>query len=293
MQKKILLIAIVVGIIIGTIASFGWNAYRLQQVADTSNSKLVEAVTLEIFSNPVYIIAPGKYEPEQVQNRFTLEEGTTIRTGDTGRAQIVYPNGTVTRLDQQSDVTVVQSETAPTKIRVKVNNGHIWSRVAKLSVDEYYETESGKVVTKVHGTSFGHYVIDDTTDKIVTTRGEVVGSCLNKEQEQVITRDNKVVFDCNKSDLSAEPISENDMNDEWFQFNVEEDAYLNDRFGPYVYNDDTLKDKVLGLTDKIIDSPTSQRVRSLVRNVFSPNQNTPTQTGQTLAEQTTGPTATP
>ncbi len=275
MQKKILLIAIVVGIIIGTIASFGWNAYRLQQVADNSNSKLVETVTLEIFSDPVYIIAPGKYEPEQVKNRFTLEEGTTIRTGDTGRAQIVYPNGTVTRLDQQSDVTVVQSETAPTKIRVKVNDGHIWSRVAKLSADEYYETESGKVVTKVHGTSFGHYVIDDTTDKIVTTRGEVVGSCLNKEQEQVITRDNKVVFDCNKSNLSAEPISENDMNDEWFQFNVEEDAYLNDRFGPYVYNDDTLKDKVLGLTDKIIDSPTSQRVRSLVRNVFNPNQNTP------------------
>jgi predicted negative regulator of RcsB-dependent stress response len=45
MQKKILLIAIVVGIIIGTIASFGWNAYRLHQKVGDSNSKLVEAVT--------------------------------------------------------------------------------------------------------------------------------------------------------------------------------------------------------------------------------------------------------
>lgn len=293
MQKKILLIAIVVGIIIGTIASFGWNAYRSQNLSDTAGTQVVEAVTLEIFSDPVYIVPPGKQEPQQVENRATLEEGTTIRTGSGGRAQIVYPNGTVTRLDQQSDVTLTQVSIAPVKIKVKVNNGHIWSRVAKLSATESYETESGKVMTKVHGTSFGHYVLNDATDKVVTTRGEVVGSCLNKGQEQVITRDNKVVFNCDKTALSAEPISEVDMNDEWFQFNVEEDAYLNDRFGPYVYNDDTLKDKVLGLADKIIDSDTGQRVRSLVRNVFNPTQNTTTQTGQTLAEQTSGPTATP
>jgi hypothetical protein len=299
MKQKILITAILVGIIIGTISSFAYNYFYVDKsvISSTLPSENAEPV-VEIFAEPVYLISEGGSET-MIESGYAVKENDRIRTDAGARAQIVFPNGTVTRLDESTVVHLASASYQPQKIRIEIEEGHVWSRVAKMSSSEYYQTVSNKILTEVKGTSFGHYVFPDGSDKVVTTKGEVVGQCINNTQKTVIARDNKILFDClPTSKQSPEPISSDDTRDAWFQFNVEEDAFLNNRFGPYAYNDSE-DNNVLGESDESF----LDRARRVVQTVLgveddTPSttivqQPTPTTTPSVVPTSASGPTATP
>ncbi|MFW5704103.1 MAG: PKD domain-containing protein [Patescibacteria group bacterium] len=276
------------GIIIGTGASLFWNlktpeSNGIPTSDDVANNN--QQITLEVFSDPVFVTGSDSYEREAISGE-RLGEGDLISTGHSGRAQLVFPSGTVTRLDTNTHIEIVEADVTNRQIRIVILDGHIWSRVAEMKDGQYYQTESEQIRTHVKGTSYGHYRLSPDKDKIVTTKGEVISECVLSNKKTPVGRDLKLIANCadNENSLAVEQISKEDTGDNWFQFNQEEDSYLNNRFGPYVYNDEN-DSSVLGVQDRIRDvvSNTRNRLGTLLnRDTVTPTAE-PTPTTEPLA----------
>ena len=287
MRKNIVVITGLAGVILGTVVTL---IFLSQSPFQKQEQKLFSAhTTLEIFSGPVSVKQSDSQDFQDVSNGFYLKAGMEVKTSDSGRAQIVFPNGTVTRMDTNTTVKILEDSASPQHIKVQIGQGHVWSRVAKMSSSEYYETVSNSVVTRVKGTSFGHYKLSDGSDKVITTKGEVIGECLNNSQQSVISKDNKVLFDCQAGKKESDTISQEDVGDDWFQFNAAEDTNLNERFGPYVYNDSEES-----LLSKINPKKAFQKTSEAIGSVLGLNtQDTDTDTPVPSVTPTLTPTLSP
>ncbi len=195
--------------------------------------------TLEIFSPPVRLVLPGATNDIEASKSQEIPVGTKIKTGDTGRAQLVYPNKSVTRLDFNTEIVLKQLNVNPQQVIVGLNKKRIWSRVAKLLGQEYYQSETSTTIATVRGTSYAHGILPDGRNRVISTKGAVESSCANKTQEATVTPNSKILFDCTsggKLPLLALDAVVKDR-DEWFTFNQEQDKALDERFGKDTYGD--------------------------------------------------------
>ncbi|MFN4150831.1 MAG: FecR domain-containing protein, partial [Candidatus Sericytochromatia bacterium] len=56
-----------------------------------------------------------------------VRPGTSIRTGSRSKVELMYPDGTVTRLGSRTNMTVLEKASRS----VKVSSGKLWFKVAK------------------------------------------------------------------------------------------------------------------------------------------------------------------
>ncbi len=279
MKQKGIIIGILSFIILLGAVSFIWWESQIDRTGVTENVKGVREDTfsseiiLEIFNGPVTVVASGK--AINAKNGMALKQGYVVTTTDNGRAQIVFPNGTVTRLDRNTTITLEKAQVSPQQVEILVNDGQIWSRIAELLQNETYLTVTENMNASVRGTSYGHSLIN-RIDQIITTKGEVVGSCANKKQEGVVSKGQKGVFTCGDDNLEIINISNNDKENEWLQFNTEQDEGLNNRFGPFTYRDDE-DDSVLGIATNIVEnarqlaSNTINRITNITETISTSN----------------------
>ncbi len=240
---------------------------------------------IEVFAAPVFV-QENKKEKIEVKAKREVVEGASVSTGKTGRAQIIYPNKSVTRIDFNSVITIGTLTESPSTIEVDLFKGRIWSRVAKLLGREVYQTKSPTVVATVRGTSYGHGILADGRNKVSSTKNTVEARCFNNIQEALVETGLKFFLDCESEDSETEPLDATDE-DEWFKFNEKQDEILDRRFGEKTY-DDQRKSVTL--------SPTRAPTRLPVRASATP---TPTPTPAATdapdptATHTPAPTATP
>jgi hypothetical protein len=208
---------------------------------------------LEIVMKPVFVKVPGATEAVPAVQNQEVVAGTTISTGEGGRAQVIFPNHTVTRLDENTEIVLEKDSTAPSNILIKLKKNRIWSRISTIVGLDSFETQSANALAAVRGTSYGHETSEEG-DKIITTKGTVTGECIeNPDDEQPIKSGTKSSFDCENNKIKNEPINEKDKKDEWFTYNQEEDKKLNDEFGASTYGDEG---DVLGISDVVPPTPT-------------------------------------
>lgn len=212
--------------------------------------------TLEIIIEPVFVKSPGEAEAVPAVHNQEVVTGTTISTGKGGRAQVLFANNSVTRLDENSEIVIEKDTKDPSNILIKLKKNRIWSRIAKVVGLASFETESPSVLASVRGTSYGHEITANG-DKITTTKGTVTGECVENPKAQLTEKGTKTNFNCKNNKIKNEPISQKDKEDEWFKFNQEQDKKLNERFGENAYGDEG---DVLGLSDQISPTPTPQLV---------------------------------
>lgn len=109
---------------------------------------------IHVFSQPVYISTASATEEAKVQEGQIIPEKATIRTGSTGRAEISYPNQSVTRLNFDTTVHVSTFSPDPQTSVIDLLKGSIWNRVAQLLGKESFSTETGAMVATVRGTAY-------------------------------------------------------------------------------------------------------------------------------------------
>jgi hypothetical protein len=240
-------------------------------------------ITLEIFSGNVFITDSTTGKETQAVTNQPVNVGSSIRTDATGRAQVLYSGGTVTRIDHTSSMTITKAEIAPEEITVNITLGRVWSRVKKLLGNESYETQTGSVVAAVRGTSYGHGILADGRNKITTSKHTVFVQCLNDTQSGSVTQNMKFFLDCqNGSPSQIIPIDDSDQ-DEWYQFNLEQDRLLDTRFGAGIFDDEgEIQGASASATPTIMAKPTAKPQTTSVP--------TPTQTA--APAQTPNPTTT-
>src|SRR3990170_1825609 len=97
----------------------------------------VITATLRVLDQPVEVVVAG--DPVPATDGRNLEAGDTVRTGPGGRAAIEYSDGSVTRLDHDTEFTVVTlgPDAGPRVIESVQVSGNSYHRVAGV-----YETGS-------------------------------------------------------------------------------------------------------------------------------------------------------
>ncbi len=186
-----------------------------------------EPVSLEVFSPGVFIMRPGENDWQEVsQPGSQIYVGTKIKTDDSGRAQLTFENGTVTRLDSNTQITLEVYEVAPFETQISLDNGRVWSRIAKLLGKESYQTQSENLVAAVRGTAYGHEIIDGA-DKIIVAANQIEARCNNQTQEAIILQNYQGTFTCQegvKPQISL--LTRREREDEWFIFNWQRDQEM-------------------------------------------------------------------
>jgi hypothetical protein len=207
------------------IYSFRPKATILSASTKEEPTSIPQNATLTIFSNPVSILLPNEEATKSATSGMIVPQGTIIMTGETGRAQIVYPQGTVTRLDYSTEVRLTTFKPQTYTISVDLFKGKIWSRIKKLLGNESYETRTSDTVATVRGTSYEHSVTGEDEDQVLVTEGTVDFSCNKRKDLAARVKPNiKAVVHCDTdTTLVPVPVTKPDLEDDWVKFNTEQE----------------------------------------------------------------------
>ncbi len=197
-------------------------------------------------------------ELNQINGKAQVRKDATVETVGAARAEIQYSNGSVTRLDHNTKVTMMYKGTTAFNVSVNLNIGRIWSRIKKLTGSEEGECGSSKdcynsitntMTATVRGTSYGHELEEQeidgtltTVDNIYTIEGNVWGLCnsygpndtsiVNNQKPQVIGKSKRAMFKC---DISKQTVELGDMTSvpnsdtEWISLNMLRDKQLEEQ----------------------------------------------------------------
>jgi len=123
-----------------------------------TNDAVYKYATLYIVMGSAKISEDGS-SWEEVENGEELEEGLYIKTESGSRATVVFPDNSITRLDENTTIQLqeIYIDKDNTQINIFLETGRIWSRVIEfITTDESeFSVETSDSVAMVRGTIFG------------------------------------------------------------------------------------------------------------------------------------------
>src|SRR5262245_19752883 len=131
--------------------------------------------TLTVLAQPVQRVAAGSQAPLAAAQSMDLQEGDRVITGQGGVALITFLDGSTVTVEPNSDVMVRQADRERSRIRVFLNVGKVWARVARLvGRDSSMSLESNAYAATAHDGLIGAQDVGDGTFVCWTRAGEVV-----------------------------------------------------------------------------------------------------------------------
>jgi hypothetical protein len=117
----------------------------------------------------------SNYDPGRTGQALTT--GSSVRTDDPGRASLLFPDGSVTRIAGGSVVTLseetLDAHGSLQKVTVNQLSGRTYSTVQKLVAGHTFDVQGGSVTTEVRGTDFEIWIRPDKTILIKLFTGKL------------------------------------------------------------------------------------------------------------------------
>lgn len=213
---KILLLLIALLIVWG-----GWTLFS--NTAETPDGELISPSRLASVNDVVAVRATSSADFAPVSGEVEVFPGAIVRTDETGRGIVETPDGSITVIDTETELTIAATERGRTTLALHA--GNLWSRIEKsLEQGEFYEIETEHLVAAVRGTSFGTLSGDTTTTILIATgtvttvpKDPATGARI-PENATSTPGGYKVIVDDNGT-LRVEPLFEEDRNSFWFRLN--------------------------------------------------------------------------
>jgi len=119
--------------------------------------KADNAGTLTVETPGVTVLKKGENTFVKAKSNMKIKTGDTVQTDATGFAQIAFPDGSITRLDNSSVFTLdkLSTKVGERQVEGTLSAGQTWNRVQKLSENESFQQGNGNGATAaVLGTAF-------------------------------------------------------------------------------------------------------------------------------------------
>lgn len=116
-----------------------------------------EAVaTLQIDADNVEVRKAGKDDFKAAKDEQQVNEGDTIRTDATGKAEVQYDDQSYTRLDENTTFTIVSltDDEGNRQVEGSLDTGRTWNRAEGLTESESFEQSGAGATAAVQGTAF-------------------------------------------------------------------------------------------------------------------------------------------
>lgn len=153
----------------------GWLAPPRPAVTATLEVKEGQAIIRQ--TRPVFLtFTQSKERTLQEGQTVELAPGDRVRTDASGRAAILYPSGSVTEIQPDTDLSLTELRKSPSGwiIRLKVQIGETIHRVQR-TIDSIpiFETETPLITAGVRGTVFRLHAISEDHTYLATDEGIV------------------------------------------------------------------------------------------------------------------------
>jgi hypothetical protein len=111
---------------------------------------------LKITADNVQIKAKGKTSFVAAKDGQALKQGDTIKTDASGKAEIDYTDGSLTRLSNSTVYTLskLTDDKGGRQTQGTLTVGEAWNRAAKVSETGSFEVKAGGTTAAVEGTAF-------------------------------------------------------------------------------------------------------------------------------------------
>jgi len=111
---------------------------------------------LKIMHDGVTVEHKGKTTFVAARNGEAIRQGDTIKTDATGKAEIDYTEGSLTRLDVSTVYTIskLTNDKGGRQTQGTLSVGETWNRAAKVSETGSFEVKAGGTTAAVEGTAF-------------------------------------------------------------------------------------------------------------------------------------------
>ncbi len=162
MDKKYIRIgAMVFGVLVVGLMFLGFRGGSSNSDLTAQVNKAQEPVppTIQVVKAPVYLMENGA-QVRELKDGETLKPPVTVKTGANGRANILFVDGSVARVDQKTEFTLKEGSYNPENKRlvnrIFLSIGRVWSKIVQLATpDSAWEVETSHAVATVRGTTFG------------------------------------------------------------------------------------------------------------------------------------------
>jgi len=105
-----------------------------------------------------------------------LSQESSLKTGEESRAEISFQDGSVARVDQNSELgfTELASDAKNQRVEGRLAVGKLWANVKKLGgKNSSFKTQTTTAVAAVRGTVFRLNLLPDSTTELYVYEGEV------------------------------------------------------------------------------------------------------------------------
>lgn len=132
------------------------------------------SATLTVLAPPVHRLATGQPSMVAAPATMDLRDGDRVITGQGGLALITFLDGSTVTVESNSDVTVRQTDRGRSPIRLFLNVGKVWARVARLvGRESSVSLESNEYAAAAHDGLIGAEEVGDGTFVCWTRAGRV------------------------------------------------------------------------------------------------------------------------
>jgi hypothetical protein len=121
-----------------------------------AGAKPATLATLKITDDTVSIKHKGQSDFAAAKDGQVLRQGDTLKTDATGKAEIDYTDGSLTRLSASTVFTIsrLTSDQGGRQTQGTLSVGETWNRAAKVSETGSFEVKAGGTTAAVEGTAF-------------------------------------------------------------------------------------------------------------------------------------------
>jgi len=128
----------------------------LLATAAPAGAKTAPLANLKVTAQHVSVKAKGKSSYAAAKSGQALQQGDTIKTDGSGRAEIDYTDGSLTRLAGSTVFTIskLTNERGGRQTQGTLSVGETWNRAAKVSETGSFEVKAGGTTAAVEGTAF-------------------------------------------------------------------------------------------------------------------------------------------
>lgn len=144
-MKKALIIIVVFAVAVGLFFVF-------KSDKGDKESQKVASFRVAVLDTDVSRKEASEEEFVKIEKEAEAVAGDQLKTSTTGRATILQPNDTIASLGKNSIITLAVINSTGGS-RIKLESGDIWSKVKRLSGQDY-EIETENMVAAVRGTAF-------------------------------------------------------------------------------------------------------------------------------------------
>jgi len=162
--------------------------------------------------NPSVFEIKNDSELQELQTGDEIEQGTTIKTNEIGLANIYLPDGSVIRIDSETEFILEEgffdSKNEKLVVRIMLASGRLWSKIFELSTpDSLWEVKTANTVATVRGTAFGIEYADGKTG-VIGSENEVTVSAIDPQTKKIIEKSKVVITPNNFIEIKNEDIKE-------------------------------------------------------------------------------------